>query len=120
MKLQNEITNQLESVGIDSQTIPEIMDHWDAYYMMKNKMIDQPSDIFKADEYYRLNVKPDHFDGQTTVDENELKKLQKTKVTQQAFNQALNEGSADIEGDDIYAVGKDGFFAIIKMNKEVK
>ncbi|WJP98223.1 hypothetical protein [Macrococcus bovicus] len=89
-------------------------------YMMKNKMIDQPSDIFKADEYYRLNVKPDHFDGQTTVDDTEMKKLKKTKVTQQAFNQALNEGSADIEGDDIYAVGKDGFFAIIKMNKEVK
>lgn len=89
-------------------------------YMMKNKMIDQPSDIFKADEYYRLNVKSHYFDGQTTVDENELKKLQKIKVTQQAFNQALNKGSADIEGDDIYAVGKDGFFAIIKMNKEVK
>ncbi|ULG74700.1 OST3/OST6 family protein [Macrococcus brunensis] len=89
-------------------------------YMIDEKMIKQPSDIFNADEYYRLNVKPDHFKGQTIFEKRELKKLKKTKVSEKAFNQAMNDGSADVDGNYIYAIGSDDIFAIINMNKEVK
>lgn len=60
-ELKNEISNQLKAAGIDSETIPEIMDHWDAYYMMMNKIKQEDYDSY-MEKYIKIayyeNAKP--------------------------------------------------------------
>ena len=60
-ELKNEITNQLKAAGIDGETIPEIMDHWDAYYMMMNKIKQENYDSY-MEKYIKIayyeNAKP--------------------------------------------------------------
>lgn len=60
-ELQTEISNQLKAAGIDSETIPEIMDHWDAYYMMMNKIKQEDYDSY-MEKYIKIayyeNAKP--------------------------------------------------------------
>lgn len=60
-ELQTEISNQLRAAGIDSETIPEIMDHWDAYYMMMNKIKQEDYDSY-MEKYIKIayyeNAKP--------------------------------------------------------------
>lgn len=60
-ELQNEISNQLKAAGIDSETIPEIMDHWDAYYTMMNKIKQEDYDSYSERDIkiaYYENAKP--------------------------------------------------------------
>lgn len=60
-ELQTEISNQLRAIGIDRETIPEIMDHWDAYYMMKAKIKQEDYDSYSERDIkiaYYENAKP--------------------------------------------------------------
>lgn len=60
-ELKNEIANQLKAAGIDSETIPEIMNHWDAYYTMMNKIKQEDYDSYSERDIkiaYYENAKP--------------------------------------------------------------
>lgn len=60
-ELKTEIANQLQAAGIDSKNIPEIMDHWDAYYMMKSKIKQEDYDSYSERDIkiaYYENAKP--------------------------------------------------------------
>ncbi|TDM03595.1 ABC transporter permease [Macrococcus carouselicus] len=89
-------------------------------YMIDKNMINRPSDIFQAEQFYRLDVAPDYFRGQLVFEQSDFDKISTTKISGKAFNHALDAGHADYNGRYIYAVGTEDIFAIIKMNKEVK
>lgn len=60
-ELQTEIANQLRAAGIDSQTIPEIMGHWDSYNEMMNKIKQEDYDSYSERDIkiaYYENAKP--------------------------------------------------------------
>lgn len=60
-ELRNEIINQLRAAGIDSDHMPEVMDHWDAYYMMMNKIKQEDYDSYSERDIkiaYYENAKP--------------------------------------------------------------
>lgn len=60
-ELQTEISNQLRAAGIDSETIPEIMDHWDSYNEMMNKIKQEDYDSYSERDIkiaYYENAKP--------------------------------------------------------------
>lgn len=60
-ELQTEISNQLRAAGIDSETIPEIMGHWDAYNEMMNKIKQEDYDSYSERDIkiaYYENAKP--------------------------------------------------------------
>lgn len=60
-ELQTEIANQLRAAGIDSQTIPEIMGHWDAYNEMMSKIKQEDYDSYAERDIkiaYYENAKP--------------------------------------------------------------
>lgn len=59
-ELQNEIAHQLESAGVDSRDIPEIMDHWDAYNEMMQKIKQEDYDSYSERDIkiaYYENIK---------------------------------------------------------------
>lgn len=62
-QVQNEIAYQLQSAGIDSQTIPEIMDHWDAYNEMMNKIKQED-----YDSYSERDIKIAYYENVKTTD----------------------------------------------------
>ncbi|GGB01055.1 hypothetical protein ERX37_08715 [Macrococcus hajekii] len=89
-------------------------------FMKKEKLMTQMSDIYNADTVYQISKLPAYDETQFGVDENSLKNIKVKTVDKSAFDKALNEGHADINGQYIYAIGADDMFVIIKMNKEVK
>lgn len=62
-QVQNEIAYQLQFAGIDSQTIPEIMDHWDAYNEMMNKIKQED-----YDSYSERDIKIAYYENVKTTD----------------------------------------------------
>lgn len=61
-ELQNEIAHQLESAGVDSRDIPDIMDHWDVYNEMMQKIKQEDYDSYSERDIkiaYYENVKSD-------------------------------------------------------------